>query len=301
MPAVPHQTDPPRAPDEAEGEIGSPPASGGERAEPRLRVDVFSLFPSMFAGPFGESILKRAQAAGLLAIQVHDIRRWTTDRHRTADDTPYGGGAGMVMMAPPIVAAVEAILGDDLGRVPVVVLSAGGRRFDQRVAHDLASHSRLAMICGHYEGIDERVIEVLGADELSIGDYVLTGGELPAMVVVDAVARLVPGVIDAASITEESHGAGLVEYPHYTRPACFRGLAVPPVLLSGHHAEIARWRREQSILRTVRRRPDLLPQADLTGIERALVERAAREATAEAGAGNGDRSPPPTPPVESGR
>ena len=246
--------------------------------EPLLRFDIFTLFPGMFSGPFEESILKRARAAGLIGIAIHDIRNWTTDRHRTADDTPYGGGPGMVMMAPPIVAGVEAVLGDDLGQVPVIVLSAAGRLFTQEVAQELATSRRIALICGHYEGIDDRVVEILGADELSIGDYVLTGGELPAMVVVDAVARLVPGVIEAASIAEESHDLGLVEYPHYTRPATFRGLSVPGVLLGGHHAEIARWRREQAIRRTALRRPDLLAPAYLTDAERALASAAMAEA-----------------------
>ncbi len=211
----------------------------------------------MFAGPFDESIIKRAREAGIVEIGIHDIRDWTTDRHRTADDTPYGGGAGMVMKAPPIVEAVEAVLGDDLHRTHVVLLSAGGRRFTQSVAHELALKPRLALICGHYEGIDERVTQLLNADELSIGDYVLTGGELPAMVVADAVIRLVPGVIDPASIVEESHGdpnESLVEYPHYTRPFSYRGLEVPEVLLSGHHVRIATWRREQARARTQRRR-----------------------------------------------
>ena len=248
-----------------------------------MRFDVFTLFPEMFAGPFDASILKRASAAGTIEIAIHDIRDWTTDRHRTADDTPYGGGAGMVMMAPPIVAAVEETLGDDLGATPVVVLSAAGRRFTQEVARELATKPRLALVCGHYEGIDERVTVVLGADELSIGDFVLTGGELAAMVVVDAVARLVPGVIDPASISEESHDLALVEYPHYTRPAIFRGLAVPDVLLSGHHGEIARWRREEAVRRTARRRPDLLALADLSDDERALAVKVADEEAGERG------------------
>lgn len=229
--------------------------------EPRLRVDIFTLFPQMFVGPFTESILKRAQERGLIRIDVHDIRDWTHDKHRTADDTPYGGGAGMVMKAPPIVDAVEAILGEDLERTHVAITSAGGRPFSQQIAYELADAGRIAIICGHYEGIDERVSELLHADELSIGDYVLTGGELPAMVIVDAIARLVPDVIDAASIADESHAASrpaLVEYPHYTRPTSFRGLDVPEILLSGHHARIAAWREEQARERTARWRPDLL-------------------------------------------
>ena len=239
-----------------------------------MRFDLFTLFPAMFSGPFAESILKRARAAGLIELAVHDIRDWTTDRHRTADDTPYGGGAGMVLMAPPIVEAVESTLGPDQGRAPVVLLSAGGRRFTQEVARELATHQRLALVCGHYEGIDERVAGILDADEISIGDYILTGGELAAMVVVDAVARLIPGVIDAASIAEESHDAALLEYPHYTRPAVYRDHAVPPILLSGHHAAIARWRREEAIRRTARRRPDLLDLATLTDQERHLADEA---------------------------
>lgn len=239
--------------------------------EPRLRVDVFTLFPRMFDGPFGESILRRAQERGLVRIEVHDIRDWTTDRHRTADDTPYGGGAGMVMTAPPVITAVESILGDDFDDARIVLLAAGGRRFDQRVARDFASGRRIALICGHYEGVDERAAEILGAEQLSIGDFVLTGGELPAMVVVDAVVRLLPGVIDPQSIAEESHERGLVEYPHYTRPHTFRGHSVPEILLSGHHANIARWRREQAIARTARWRPDLLEGASLTQDESTIV------------------------------
>lgn len=237
-----------------------------------MRFDIFTLFPGMFAGPLNESILKRAQAANLVEIAIHDIRDWTTDRHRTADDTPYGGGAGMVMMAPPIVAAVEETLGDDLATAEIILLSAAGERFTQPLARELATANRIALICGHYEGVDERVVTILGARELSIGDYILTGGELPAMVVLDAVARLVPGVIDAASIAEESHEQSLVEYPHFTRPAVFRDQAVPEVLFSGHHANIERWRREQAIRRTARRRPDLLAKAELTPAERAIVD-----------------------------
>lgn len=255
--------------------------SGIPAANPLLRVDVFTLFPGMFAGPLDESILKRARAAGMIAIEIHDIRRWTTDKHRTADDTPYGGGAGMVMVAPPIVAGVEEVLGEDLGPSRVLLMAAGGRRFTQALAHELAEAGRIAIVCGHYEGIDQRVVEILGAEEVSIGDYVLTGGELPAMVVIDAVARLAPGVIDAASIDEESHGSGLVEYPHYTRPRSFRGLDVPDVLLSGHHAEIARWRRAEAIRRTARLRPDLLATAELSEAEREEAARYAAEPGAD--------------------
>lgn len=236
-------------------------ASDDSLAHPVLRVDIFTLFPSMFIGPMTESILKRAQDRGQIEIVVHDIRDWTNDRHRTADDTPYGGGAGMVMKAPPIVEAVEAVLGDDLDTAHIAITSAGGRTFSQQIAAELATSGRLVLICGHYEGIDERVSTLLHADELAIGDYVLTGGELPAMVIVDTVARLVPGVIDAASIADESHAAtrpALVEYPHYTRPASYRGLDVPEILLSGHHARIESWREEQARERTARWRPDLL-------------------------------------------
>lgn len=229
--------------------------SDGQRP---FRVDIFSLFPAMFQGPMNESILKRAAAAGLLEIAVHDIRAWTHDRHRTADDTPYGGGAGMVMKAPPIVEAIEDVLGDDLPHAHIAIMSAGGRRYTQQVAADLATKPRLALICGHYEGIDERVGQILNADELSIGDYVLTGGELAAMVVADSVARLIPGVIAEASIQEESHSMAGVEYPHYTRPVEYRGLRVPDILLSGHHANIEQWRAEQAAERTARWRPDLV-------------------------------------------
>lgn len=232
-----------------------------DQPSPALRIDIFTLFPGMFEGVFGESIIKRAQSKGLIDIEVHDIRDWTYDRHRTADDTPYGGGAGMVMKAPPIVEAVEAVLGDDLPNAYIAIMSAGGRSYTQGIAQDLSARGRIALICGHYEGIDERVSELLDADELSIGDYVLTGGELAAMVIADSVIRLVPGVITEASILDESHsdpsGAG-VEYPHYTRPAEYRGLTVPEVLLSGNHAKIDAWRREQAAIRTARWRPDLI-------------------------------------------
>ena len=229
---------------------------------PTLTVDIFTLFPGMFAGVLGESILKRAHQKGLIDIRVHDIRDWTYDRHRTADDTPYGGGAGMVMKAPPIIEAVEAVLGDDLADAHIAIMSAGGRRFTQSIAQELSERTRVVLICGHYEGIDERVTEILNADELSIGDYVLTGGELPAMVIADAISRLVPGVITEASILDESHLGENVEYPHYTRPAEYRGLTVPDVLLSGHHGNVAKWRAEKAEERTRKWRPDLLADKD---------------------------------------
>lgn len=241
---------------------------------PVLRFDVFTLFPGIFRGPLDESILRRAQDRGIVQVELHDLRTWTTDRHRTADDTPYGGGAGMVMTAPPIVTGVEAILGDEFASTRIVVMAAGGRPFTQELAHDLAQAGRVALVCGRYEGIDTRAIDVLDAEEISIGDYVLTGGELAAAVVIDAVARLAPGVIEAASITDESFQEPLLEYPHYTRPREFRGLAVPDVLLNGNHAAINRWRRDQAIKRTARLRPDLLARASLTDREAALAQDA---------------------------
>jgi tRNA (guanine37-N1)-methyltransferase len=243
-------------------------------SQPALRFDVFTLFPGIIAGPLDESILRRARDRGIISVSLHDIRDWAVDRHRTVDDTPYGGGAGMVMMAPPIVTAVEETVGSERESTRVFAMSAGGRLFTQAMAEDLAAAERIALICGRYEGIDDRAIAIIGAEEVSIGDYVLTGGELAAVVIIDAVTRLIPGVIDAASVTEESHRDRLVEYPHYTRPPVVRGLAVPDVLLSGHHAEIARWRRRESIRRTARLRPDLLASAHLSPEERAIAERA---------------------------
>lgn len=235
-----------------------------------MRFDVLTIFPEMFRGPFDLSVLKRAVDAGLLTIQVHDIRAFTTDRHHTVDDYPFGGGAGMVMKAPPIFAAVEAVRAEAqregwTGQPDVIMLTPVGRRFDQCVAEEMARREHLILICGHYEGVDERVHEHLVTDEISIGDFVLTGGELAAMVLVDAVARLVPGVLGAAeSLAEESISSGLLEYPQYTRPPDFRGWRVPDVLLSGDHGAIARWRRAMALRRTYWRRPDLLAHAPLT-------------------------------------
>ena len=219
-----------------------------------MRVDVLTLFPSMFDGPLDESILRRARESGLLELAVHDLRDWTHDRHRTVDDEPYGGGPGMVLKPEPVFEAVEALSGDE---TRVVLMTPQGRPFIQAAARELSGQGHLLLVCGSYEGFDER-IRSLAHEELSIGDYVLTNGALPAMVVIDAVARLQPGVLgDDASSAEESFSEGLLEYPQYTRPAEFRGMKVPEVLLSGHHAEIAKWRREQAERRTRERRPDL--------------------------------------------
>jgi tRNA (guanine37-N1)-methyltransferase len=239
-----------------------------------VRFDVLTLFPGMFEGPFAHSIIQRALARGLAEIHVHNLRDYTTDRHRTTDDYPFGGGPGMVMKPEPVFAAVESLLATvSSSSRRVILLTPQGRLFRQAVAAELASVSHVVLICGHYEGVDERVRQHLVDDEISIGDYVLTGGEIPAMVVVDAVLRLQPGVLhDAGSTAEESHSHGLLEYPHYTRPAEFRGWRVPPVLLSGNHGEVSAWRRRQALLRTWRRRPDLLAAADLTPGERALVD-----------------------------
>src|SRR5713226_7445771 len=229
-----------------------------------MHFDIFTLFPDMFQGPFSESILKRAQERGLLSIALHNIRDATSDKHHVVDDYPYGGGAGMVMKPEPMFAAVEAVYQGG----PIILLSPQGRLFNQQIARTLAQESRVTLLCGHYEGVDERVCQHLATDELSIGDYVLTGGELAAMVVVDAVSRLIPGVLGAdASIQEESHSENLLEYPQYTRPLEFRGWRVADVLLSGNHAQIARWRRKESLRRTRQRRPDLFAKVDVSGKE----------------------------------
>ena len=233
-----------------------------------MRWDIFTLFPGMLAGPFSESIIKRAAARGLVEIAFHDWREHATDRHRTVDDTPYGGGAGMVLQAPPLIRAIEAALGTVRADIPIILLSPGGRRFSQAIAEELARQPRVALLCGHYEGFDERVRELVVTDELSIGDYVLTNGELAAAVIVDATTRLLPGVIAAESLAEESHTSGILEGPHYTRPLDFRGLAVPPILLSGHHANIVRWRRREALRRTLGQRPDLLADAALDADDR---------------------------------
>ena len=221
-----------------------------------MKIDVLTLFPAMFAGPLDESIIKRARKKGLLDLNVQDLRQWTHDRHKTVDDRPFGGGPGMLMKPEPIFEAVESLRRD---ATKVILLSPAGRKFDQQIARELSAQTDLLFVTGHYEGFDERVRIGLADDELSIGDYVLTNGALPAMVVIDAVTRLLPGVLgDDESSHDESFSAGLLEYPQYTRPAEFRGMKVPEVLLSGNHAEIEKWRREQAKLRTEKQRPDLL-------------------------------------------
>jgi tRNA (guanine37-N1)-methyltransferase len=245
-----------------------------------MHIDVFTLFPEMFVGPLTESILKRAQEAGLLSIALHDIRDYATDKHRITDDTPYGGGGGMIMKVEPIVAAVESALAD-APETPVILLTPQGQPFTQATATRLALQPRLALLCGRYEGVDERVRTLVVSEEISAGDYVLTGGELPAMLIIDAVARLLPGVLgDPGAAEDDSYASGLLEYPHYTRPPEFRGLTVPEVLLSGDHARIARWRREQALRRTWQRRPDLLLTADLDETDRAFLAQLAEETTA---------------------
>lgn len=223
-----------------------------------MKIDVITLFPGMFSGPLDESIVKRARQAGILDLRIHDLRDWTHDRHRTVDDTPYGGGPGMVLKPEPIFEAVEALRAERGPEMKVILTSPGGRRFDQSVARELAREPGLLFLCGSYEGYDERVREHLADDDLSIGDFVLTNGNLPAMVMIDAVTRLLPGALgDQSSSEDESFSHGLLEYPHYTRPAEFRGWRVPDILMSGNHAAIERWRRMQAARRTALRRPDL--------------------------------------------
>ena len=221
-----------------------------------MKIDILTLFPAMFAGPLDESIIKRARQAGLLELQLHQLREWTHDRHKTVDDRPFGGGPGMLLKPEPIFEAVESLKRE---KTRVVLMSPSGRKFDQGIARELAQQEHLLIVTGHYEGFDERIREALADDELSIGDYVLTNGALPAMVVIDTVVRLLPGVLgDDASSTEESFSHGLLEYPQWTRPAEFRGMKVPDVLVSGNHAEIAKWRGEQAKKRTYEQRPDLM-------------------------------------------
>jgi tRNA (guanine37-N1)-methyltransferase len=223
-----------------------------------MKIDVLTLFPGMFVGPLDESIIKRAREKGILDLQIHNLRDWTHDRHKTVDDRPFGGGPGMVLKPEPLFEAVEAL---KQPKTRVILMSPSGRPLTQAVAHEIAGCEHLLLIAGSYEGFDERVRQHLADDDLSIGDYVLTNGALPVMVIIDVVTRLLPGALgDDESAKEESFSQGLLEYPHYTRPADFRGLKVPEILLSGHHAEIAKWRHEQALERTRLKRPDLLEQ-----------------------------------------
>lgn len=229
-----------------------------------MRFDVFSLLPQVIQPYLEASILQRAIQNQLLEVHLHDIRAWTTDKHHITDDAPFGGGGGMVMKPEPIFSAIEDVLGNP-PECPVILLTPQGRTYTQRIAQELAAHPRLALLCGRYEGIDERVREHLVTDEISVGDYVLTGGEIPAILLIDSVTRLIPGALgDPTGAIDDSFASGLLEYPHYTRPAEFRGWRVPDVLLSGNHAQIERWRREQSLKRTYYRRPDLLEKIELS-------------------------------------
>ena len=239
----------------------------------KMRFDVFTILPEVFDPYLQSSILKRAHESGLVEVHVHNIRDWTTDKHHTTDDEPYGGGGGMVMKAEPIFRSVESVLGAPPA-CPLLLMTPQGSLFTQEKARSFAQQPRIALLAGRYEGLDERVRQHLVTAEISIGDYVLTGGELPALVLIDAITRLIPGALgDANATMKDSHAEGLLEHPHYTRPAEFRGWEVPEVLRSGNHAAIERWRKEQSLRRTWERRPEMLAQGDLTPEERQLIEK----------------------------
>ncbi len=268
-----------------------------------MEFDVFTLLPEVFPPYLNSSILNRARLRGLIDVRIHNIRDWAEDKHHVSDDVPYGGGGGMVMKVEPVFAAIESVLGplptgdtDDrvstgfqqaqpIGStrrikaapesdIPIILLTPQGRVFDQKIAMELARHPRLALICGRYEGVDERIREHLVTDEISIGDYVLTGGELPALILIDTISRLLPGVLgDPTGAMDDSHATGLLEYPHYTRPPVYRGWEVPEILLSGDHAKIEKWRREQSLRRTLERRPDMLEKASLSDKDKKYLEK----------------------------
>jgi tRNA (guanine37-N1)-methyltransferase len=264
-----------------------------------MQFEVFTLLPEIFPPYLDNSIMKRARERGLINVRVHNIRDYTHDKHHTTDDTPYGGGGGMVMKPEPVFEAIETVLGlsnsttdiTDASRtenlqenavdsvpsvvntIPIILLTPQGRVFNQSIAKELSQHKRIVLLCGRYEGIDERIREHLVTDEISIGDYVLTGGELPALILIDAIARLLPDVLgDPTGAEDDSHAMGLLEYPHYTRPPEFRGWKIPEVLLTGAHAKIDKWRREQALLRTLKKRPDMLAKADLTKEDKKFVE-----------------------------
>jgi tRNA (guanine37-N1)-methyltransferase len=245
-----------------------------------MQFEVFTLLPEIFPPYLESSILQRARQRGLIDVRVHNIRDYTHDRHHTTDDTPYGGGGGMVMKPEPVFEAVESVLGiaprsNDAQPtpIPIILLTPQGRVFTQRIAEELSRYERIALLSGRYEGVDERIREYLVTDEISLGDYVLTGGELPALLVIDAVSRLLPGVLgDPTGAEDDSHSMGLLEYPHYTRPPEFRGWKVPEVLLSGDHAKVKTWRREQALQRTFRKRPDMIETAELSEKDKKFVE-----------------------------
>jgi tRNA (guanine37-N1)-methyltransferase len=247
-----------------------------------MQFEVFTLLPEVFPSYLETSILKRARERGLIDVRIHNIRDHTHDKHHTTDDTPYGGGGGMVMKPEPFFEAVETVLGlapplsspKIESNIPIILLTPQGRVFNQSIAQELSAHPRIALLCGRYEGVDERIREHLVTDEISIGDYVLTGGELPALILIDAVARLLPDVLgDPTGAEDDSHAMGLLEYPHYTRPPEFRGWKVPEILLSGDHGKVDKWRREQALERTFRKRPDMLEKAELTREDLKFIEK----------------------------
>jgi len=238
-----------------------------------MRMDVLTLFPEMFEGVFHSSILGKAQEKGIVQLRAHNFREHANNKHNTVDDYPYGGGGGMVLKAEPIFSAVESLIEEDAPKPRVILMCPQGERYTQAKAEELAKEEHLIFICGHYEGYDERIREYLVTDELSVGDYVLTGGELPAMTIIDSVARLLPGVLgNETSAVTDSFSTGLLEYPHYTRPADFRGMKVPDILLSGHHANVEAWRKQQSLRRTLERRPDLLEHVELNKKEKKWLQ-----------------------------
>jgi tRNA (guanine37-N1)-methyltransferase len=246
-----------------------------------MQFEVFTLLPEVFPSYLETSIIKRARERGLIDVRVHNIRDYTHDKHHVTDDTPYGGGGGMVMKPEPVFEAIETVLGLNTDptqpkpapNIPIILLTPQGRVFNQSIAQELSQHPQIVLLCGRYEGIDERIREYLVTDEISIGDYVLTGGELPALILIDAISRFLPDVLgDPTGAQDDSHAMGLLEYPHYTRPPEFRGWKIPDVLLSGAHAKIDKWRREQALLRTFKRRPDMLEKAELTKEDRKFIE-----------------------------
>jgi tRNA (guanine37-N1)-methyltransferase len=252
-----------------------------------MQFEVFTLLPEVFPAYLESSILKRAAQRGLIDVRIHNIRDYTHDKHNTTDDTPYGGGGGMVMKPEPVFEAIETVLGlasnppsgtmqtqpETAPNIPIILLTPQGRVFDQHIAEELSGHERIALLCGRYEGVDERIREHLVTDEISIGDYVLTGGELPAMMIIDAISRLLPGVLgDPTGAEDDSHSMGLLEYPHYTKPSEYRGWKVPDILLSGDHRKIDLWRREQALVRTLNKRPDMLDEAELSEEDKKFLD-----------------------------